>query len=121
MSDIETAEDVQLFVDRFYTKVQADELIGPIFGSRIKDWGPHLEKMYRFWNSILLGTGEYRGQPFPKHLGLNIEDRHFDRWLSLFAENMNELFQGEKADEALNRSKTIAQIFAFKIKTLEHG
>lgn len=110
--------DVKLFVDSFYTMVQVDNLIGPVFASRIVDWAPHLEKMYRFWGSILLGTGDYRGQPFPKHMDLGIADEHFERWLGLFEENMNNLYSGPKADEAVNRAKTIAQVFAFKIKTL---
>jgi hemoglobin len=119
MKDIIELEDVKTFVDGFYLKIQKDELLGPIFASRIADWTPHLEKMYRFWSSILLGTGDYRGAPFPKHLGLGIGERHFKRWLQLFEENMNALFSGKNADEAINRSKTIAQIFSYKIDLLE--
>jgi hypothetical protein len=31
---------------------------------------------------MLLGTGTYRGAPFPKHAVLPIEKEHFERWLS---------------------------------------
>ena len=121
LKDITDIDDVKRFVDGFYTHVQGDDLLGPVFGSRIKDWTPHLEKMYRFWSSILLGTGDYRGAPFPKHLGLSITPQHFDRWLSLFEANMKGLFAGKNADEAVNRAKTIAQIFSFKIDMIEGG
>jgi len=119
MRDITDIEDVKSFVDGFYLKIQKDELLGPVFASRIADWTPHLEKMYRFWSSILLGTGDYRGAPFPKHLGLSITPQHFERWLGLFEANMNSLFAGKNADEAVNRAKTIAQIFSYKIDMLE--
>lgn len=110
---------MEAFVDAFYTRVQADDLLGPVFASRIQDWRPHLDKMYGFWSSILLGTGEYRGEPFPKHLGLGARPAHFERWLGLFEENMNGLFSGLKADEAIHRAQTIAQIFSHKIQMLE--
>ena len=32
-------------VHRFYGKVRADTVLGPIFAARIEDWGPHLERM----------------------------------------------------------------------------
>jgi hemoglobin len=47
-NDIETTEDIKLLVDSFYAKVKEDELLSPIFFSRIpEDWQPHMEKMYR--------------------------------------------------------------------------
>ena len=30
-------------VHRFYDKVRADEVLGPVFAGRITDWAPHLE------------------------------------------------------------------------------
>lgn len=119
MKDISKQEDVKQFVDGFYLRVQADSLLGPVFGSRINDWGPHLNRMCDFWSSILLGTGAYRGQPFPKHLGLGIGAAHFERWLGLFEENMNSQFQGPRAIEAVQRAKTIAEIFKGKIAFIE--
>ena len=59
-------------VHRFYEKVRADELLGPIFAARIGDWGPHLERMGEFWSSVALMTGRYRGAPVPKHASLPV-------------------------------------------------
>ena len=48
--DILSLDDVKLLVDTFYTRVRADELLGPIFDERIQDrWERHLDLMYRFW------------------------------------------------------------------------
>lgn len=64
--DILTIEDVKLLVDRFYEKIRVDELLGPIFNERIQNrWPEHLEKMYRFWQTVLLGEHTYFSSPFP--------------------------------------------------------
>ncbi|WP_240497756.1 MULTISPECIES: group III truncated hemoglobin [Thioclava] len=50
-------------VHRFYDKVRADAVPGPIFASRISDWGPHLQRMVEFWSSVALMTGRFHGAP----------------------------------------------------------
>lgn len=72
--------------------------------------------MYSFWSKILLGTGSYTGSPFDKHIPLPIEQKHFDRWISLFEKNMDALFEGELAEEAKLRARSIEGIFAAKHK-----
>jgi len=56
-------ENICQLVDAFYTKVRADEALAPIFDRAIQDWGPHLNKMYAFWSSVMLTTGRYKGNP----------------------------------------------------------
>jgi hemoglobin len=52
-NDIST-EDIKL-LEYFYSQVQTDDFIGPIFNEKIGNrWPEHLEKMYRFWQTILL-------------------------------------------------------------------
>ncbi len=51
--------------------------------------------MYRFWESMLFRTGNYQGAPFPKHAVLPVEQAHFERWVMLFVETVNENFSGE--------------------------
>lgn len=114
--DIESMNDVKDLVDTFYSKVRHDEIIGPVFQEKIKDeWAPHLEKMYAFWGGILLGKNEYRGRPFPPHMSLSIDGRHFRRWLELFHETVDEMFTGPVSDEAIFRSVKIAQVFMSKL------
>jgi hemoglobin len=114
--DILSLEDVKLLVDTFYGKVRKDELIGPIFDERIQDrWPEHLAKMYTFWQTVLLGEHTYYGSPFPPHAKLPVEKNHFERWLTLFSETLNELFTGEIAEEAMWRANKMAEMFQFKI------
>jgi hemoglobin len=110
-NDISNEDDVALLVHTFYAKVRADDLLGPIFEPIIKDnWAPHLHRMVDFWSTILLYTRKYKDDPMPKHLQLPVEQRHFDRWLSLFNETLNALFAGEVAENAKLRAASIARI-----------
>jgi hemoglobin len=96
-------------VDGFYDKVRSDPLIGPVFASRIADWGPHLEQMRLFWSSVALMSGAYHGRPMPKHLPLPIDGRHFDRWLALFEATAHELCPPAAADHFIERARRIAE------------
>jgi hemoglobin len=39
-------------VDTFYTKIRADELLGPIFNEAIDDWPENLERLTDFGKRI---------------------------------------------------------------------
>ncbi|MES2138549.1 MAG: group III truncated hemoglobin [Bacteroidota bacterium] len=115
--EIVSIDDVKLLVDSFYTKVKEDELLANIFNDKIKDkWPEHLEKMYRFWQTVLLEEHTYFGSPFVPHAKLPIEQMHFERWLFLFYETIDENFTGEKAKEAKWRSEKMADMFHHKIQ-----
>ena len=53
--DIVDRRDVAIIVHAFYTKVRADELLGPIFNKIITDWDEHLERLIDFWEMSLFG------------------------------------------------------------------
>ena len=110
-SDIVTETEVSLLVNTFYSKVRADILLGPIFEPIIKDnWAVHLNRMVDFWSTILLYTKKYKDDPMPKHRKLAVEQAHFDRWLYLFNQTIDELFEGEIAENARLRAASIAKI-----------
>ncbi len=115
--DIITMEDIQLLVNTFYEKIRFDLLLGGIFNGIIKDrWPEHLEKMYRFWQTVLLGEHTYYGSPFPPHAQLPVEQKHFDAWLKLWYETIDSQFEGTKADEAKWRGDKMAVMFLSKIE-----
>lgn len=111
--DISNRQDITVLVDKFYEKVKADALIGPVFSH--VDWPHHLPVMYNFWSSMLLGDQSYRGNPFQKHLPLPIQTQHFERWLTLFKQTVDENFTGEKAAEVKSRAESIAGIFQHRM------
>lgn len=111
--DIITRRDLTDLVDSFYEKVKSDPLLGPVFS--YVNWAQHLPVMYNFWCSMLLGEGSYKGSPLQSHLHLPIARAHFDQWLKLFKETVDEKFFGEKADETKMRAQAIAGVFQHKL------
>jgi hemoglobin len=117
IKEIISLEDVKKLVDTFYEKIREDELLGPIFNERIQDrWPQHLEKMYTFWQTLLLNERTYFGSPFPAHASLPVSGEHFKKWMDLFTQTVDELFTGEKATEAKWRAEKMAEIFESKIE-----
>lgn len=117
MKEIESYEDIKLLVNTFYTRIREDELLGPVFNQVIEDrWQKHLEKMYRFWQTVLLYEHSYNGSPFPPHAQLPVEKEHFDHWIDLFTQSIDEHFIGDVADEAKWRAARMAEMFHYKIQ-----
>jgi hemoglobin len=107
-------------VARFYARVQADTLLGPIFALRIDDWTSHLKRMRAFWSSVALMSGSYHGQPMQAHLPLPIEGQHFDHWLALFEATARETCPQTAADHFIERARRIAQSLELGIASA-HG
>lgn len=115
--DITTLEDVRTLVNSFYSDVREDELLAGIFNEVIRDrWPEHLEKMYSFWQTVLLEEHTYYGSPFPPHAKLSIEQQHFERWLQLFGKTIDTHFSGPRAEEAKWRAEKMAEMFLHKIR-----
>lgn len=115
MRDIETEADIAYFLDRFYARVRQDPDLGPLFNDVAQvDWPTHMPKIRAFWSGILLGTTTYQGQPMRPHFELAqktpIRTAHFDQWLALFSQTLDECFAGERAHEALLRAQSIAAV-----------
>lgn len=119
--DIATFNDIVLFVDGFYSKVQKDDLIGPVFNRVISDWKPHLQKMYLFWNAALFGVPGFKGNPFARHAPLPIDGKHFDRWLQLFRETIDSNFAGEMAESTKKRAEVMAVMFLSRLQNMTGG
>jgi len=115
--DIYTKKDVGQLVNRFYEKVQADELLAPLF-TRI-NWQLHLPVMYQFWENAIFFSGGYIGNPMAAHILLHkkstLNPVHFSRWMQLFNDTVDELFEGDKAELAKQRANSIAAVIQTKI------
>lgn len=122
MKDIENLEDIKKMVDTFYNRIREDDLLSSIFDERIQDrWSIHLEKMYRFWQTVLFEEHTYFGSPFPPHANMPIQKVHFDKWVEIFIKNIEENFSGEKTSEAIWRARKMAELFQAKIETLKNN
>jgi hemoglobin len=122
MKDIESYEDIKKVIDEFYNRVQKDDLIGPVFLERIPgDWQLHLTIMYDFWYTVLFAKAAYRGQPFIKHATLPIHKEHFDRWIALFHQTIDELYTGKITEDAKQRAVKMSLLFEEKLKEIRSG
>lgn len=121
MPDISSKKDIEFFVDQFYSRVRTDEIIGPIFLKKIEDknWPKHLTRMSGFWNTVLFGVPDYRGNPFSHHTSLGIHKIHFDRWILIFTKTLEETYEGPKADEVLERAGKMRLMFESKLEYLK--
>jgi hemoglobin len=110
--DITTENHIKILVDSFYNKVNTDSLLSPIFNNVAHvDWQKHLPLLYQFWSTLLFRSNTYQGRPWPKHALLPVSVEHFDRWISLFKETVDEHFSGPKATEAKNTAASISDTF----------
>ena len=111
-SDIKNLDDIKKMVDTFYLKIREDEILASIFNDKIQDrWPTHLEKMYVFWETILLDKHSYQGSPFAPHVKMELEKEHFDKWITLFQQTIDQLFDGPKAFETKWRAEKMAEMF----------
>lgn len=118
--DIKTRGDIEFLIRNFYDKAKADELIGPIFVNIFKvNWDKHLPVMFDFWENTLFFTGVYTGNPMQVHKRIHrifpLEEKHFQKWVSIFNATVDELFEGEKALLAKQRAISISAIMKAKL------
>lgn len=116
-----TIEQINKLMDIFYNKIRVDKNgLGDIFNNKIgtsnEEWDKHKEKISNFWQGMLLGVGNYSGQPMKAHLDLPPFPRElFDLWLSLFEESLSQIFSQEVSAEILQRAKMIASRFQYML------
>ena len=114
--DIFGREDIELLVNTFYEAAKKDDLLGPVFNDKVKDWDRHLGIMYTFWETVVLDAYTYKGTPFNQHANLPIQETHFERWVQLFSAIIDELFEGPNATNAKQRAAQFGIVFWSKMK-----
>ncbi len=113
LHDIETNEDIELLVSNFYEKLLTDPITKEKFQQ--VDVKAHLPKIVDFWAFILLDKPGYTGNVFDKHVPLNLEPVHFERWIGWWTSIVNELFKGPKAELAVQRAILLSYTFKSKL------
>jgi hemoglobin len=118
--DIKNLDDIKLLVNSFYEKVQKDEVIGYLFNDVAKvNWEKHLPVMYSFWQQVIFSEGDFKGNPMLVHKELNqksaLSEQHFQRWVDLFKETIDEHFSGPVAESTRLRATSIAMVMKTKI------
>lgn len=115
-TDIENREHIDHLMQVFYSRAMTDDVIGYIFTDVAKlDLDHHLPIIGDFWESMLFRTGDYgkHGRnPLQVHYALSMMEElkreHFDRWLDIFYEVIDENFEGVNASILKERAAFMA-------------
>jgi len=119
--DVSTNEDIRQVVLLFYDKVKQDALLKSYFTEIIPiDWERHIPTMCSFWENVLFYTGNFNGNPLSTHKRIHLLKQtnatHFEQWLFLFYQSIDELYIGKNAEKMKTHAASIAQIMQLKIK-----
>ncbi|SFR58659.1 group III truncated hemoglobin [Litoreibacter janthinus] len=82
-----TPHQIDNVVMKFYGRVRADSVLGPVFAAHVPEggWPAHESKIASFWRNAILYERSYDGNPMQKHMAArDVHGEHFPRWLSLF-------------------------------------
>jgi hemoglobin len=118
--DIENRADLEKMLEAFYKKVFKDDLISHFFIEVVPlNLEMHIPVITDFWESVLLEGRGYRKNVMEIHLNISeksrIEKAHLDRWVKIFSETVDEMFEGTKASLAKQRAVSIATMMNVKI------
>jgi hemoglobin len=121
--DIETRADCERLVRAFYGRALEDPIIGFIFTDVARlDLEAHVPRITSFWETILLGARSYGGGAFRPHAAVHmrvpLRRAHFERWLALWFDTVDELFAGERAELAKAHAQRVATAFHGRLQTL---
>lgn len=114
MGDLDTVENIEEMVRRFYRVVAQDSLLGPMYNNVAQvDWSVHVPKLASFWCRALLGSDGYEGNLSRAHERVTAIEpytpAHFERWLDLFHETVEEGWTGPNTERALRMAHHVAE------------
>ena len=119
MHDIDNREDILHLMESFYEKALKDGVIGYFFTEVAPlNMEIHMPLIVDFWETVLFDKAIYKSNVLQVHQHIHklsaFRAEHFTRWVSLFAQTVNELYSGEKAEMAKQRAESIATIMKIK-------
>ncbi len=120
LRDISTRKDIESLMKQFYSKALKNPLIGVFFTEIAKiNLEDHLPHIIDFWEQQLSYSGNYKKNVLEIHQNLHLKKAmqkiHFNTWLSLFNETVDNNFVGKKADFIKTRALSIATVIELKI------
>jgi len=113
LTDLDSRENIELFVDYFYERLLADEQLAPIFVDVAAiDLDVHLPHIKDYWCKLLLGDKRYQRHTMNIHRQLHskrpLTAQDFQRWLAFFIATVDAHFAGERAERAKQVATSIA-------------
>ncbi len=114
MEDINTIGDIKVVVDYQYKRLLSDETTKTKFAHlHIEE---HLPTIYNFWAFLVLNIpNSYMGNAFQKHVPLQLEKIHFDKWMQFLFSGIDLNFAGKNADTMKEKALNLGMIFKAKL------
>jgi hemoglobin len=117
MNDIASETDIDFLVETFYNKLKKNEKLAPFFIHT--NWEHHLPRMKQFWHFIILDKPGFKGNIYDAHSNKQIKSPHFDVWLQLFCDTVNENFKGINSTKATEKARELSMLFSWKLEETE--
>ncbi|MBT6439621.1 MAG: group III truncated hemoglobin [Flavobacteriales bacterium] len=120
MNDISNSDDLAFLMREFYSKLLTDKTVGYIFTDVAKlNLESHLPTLTLFWTNTLFHTGGYKANVVQVHKNLDalepLTPKHFEQWMGLLDNTIDEHFQGELADKMKLKAKQIGMTIQAKL------
>jgi hemoglobin len=113
--------DIARLVDRFYERVRADPVLGPVFNPAVEDWDEHKRLLTAFWSSVALGARSYRGNPMAAHRPHAITAGHFRHWLALWEDTARAELAPAQAAQMVEYAQRIGRSLRYGLGIDERG
>jgi hemoglobin len=121
MQDLNNRDDILHLLTSFYHKAFVDELIGHFFTEVVPlDLETHIPVIADFWEAIVFNTQGYNKNVMEIHRQISqlskIRKDHLDRWVQIFSETIDEMFEGDKATLMKQRARSVATLMEIKFR-----
>ncbi len=118
--DVSDAQDLYKIVASFYTKLLGDDSINHLFAETVQNGlQEHLQQLVRFWDQMIFGNYRYDKNVMEIHQQQHqltpFTAEHFEIWLGHFHGSIDELYEGEIAQNIKDRAYSIAYIMRTKM------
>jgi len=122
--DIENRSDIESVIRLFYDRLLQNDEFNHIFINVAQiDVMHHLDIIVNFWDSALFHNPVYKRNTMQKHLDLHkqyqLKKSHFEHWLAIFNQTVDELYNGINAHNMKTRALSISIVIQTKISHLD--
>ena len=97
-----------VLVRNFYSSLQIDPTLGPIFARHVESWPVHYATLTEFWALQTGGPGEYHGRLLHTHHLLGLKPEYFDIWLAQWRQSCRLHFEEREAAEMIALAERLA-------------
>ena len=97
-----------ILVRNFYSTLQLDPALGPIFAAHVSDWPAHYATLTEFWAVQTGGPAVYRGRLIQAHERLDLRTEHYERWLTHWRRSCDLHFEAAEAVEMVVLAEGLA-------------